>query len=74
MDQQQIIAALEERAKGVGLTMGKVCEYAKVHPTTFSRWKKSDKNPKPIGATLPLLSRIEAVISRAEGHSERLAS
>lgn len=66
MDQQTIIADLEARAKAVGLPMSEVCKRANVHPTTFSRWKLSDKNDDPIGATLKSLSAIEEVLREAE--------
>lgn len=67
MDQQQIIAELEGRAKAIGLTMGEACQRAKLHPTTFSRWKASEKNPTPVGATLGSLNRLQAAIAAAEG-------
>jgi transcriptional regulator with XRE-family HTH domain len=66
MDQQAIIAGIEERAKAVGLSMSEVCRRANIHPTTVSRWKESEKNPDPIGATLKSLSALEAVIAAEE--------
>jgi transcriptional regulator with XRE-family HTH domain len=65
MDQQAIIADLEARAKERGLTIQELCSRANVHPTTFSRWKKSDKNPDPIGATVKLLSRLSDELEKA---------
>lgn len=62
MDQQSIIAGIEQRAKDAGLTMSEVCSRAGVHPTTFSRWKRSDKNPDPIGATLKSLAKLESIV------------
>lgn len=71
MDQQQIIASIEERArrlrvKNPDLSMGEICRRAEIHPTTFSRWKLSDRNPEPVGATLTSLKKIEDVIAAAE--------
>ena len=66
MDQQTIIADLEARARKAGLTIGEACTLADLHPTTFSRWKLSDKNPKPVGANLGSLTRLQAVIVTAE--------
>ena len=68
MDQQQIIAALEGRAKRLRLPMSEICKRAGIHPTTFSRWKVSDQNLRPINANLGSLSKIEAAISAAEAH------
>lgn len=66
MDQQQIIEAIEARAKSLGVPMNGVCRRAGIHPTTFSRWKLSEKNPKPIGATLASLGKLEAALNAAE--------
>jgi transposase-like protein len=70
MDQQDIIAGIEERAAKLQLSISEVCQEAGVHPTTFSRWKKSEKNPQPIGATLRSLSAITEVLDRREGDRE----
>jgi len=65
MDQQAIIADIEARAKAKGLTMQELCGLADVHPTTFSRWKKSEKNPDPIGATMKSLEKLDAALTAA---------
>ena len=66
MDQQTIIAELEARASNLGLPMSEVCRRAGIHPTTVSRWKLSDRNPEPIGATIRSLSALEEVLRAAE--------
>ena len=66
MDQQRIIAAMEARAKALGLTMLYVCEQAGVHQTTFSRWKASDQNHTPMDAKLGSLNKIDEVLGRLE--------
>lgn len=73
MDQQAIIADLEARAKTVGLPMSEVCQRAKLHPTTFSRWKQSEKNPSPIGATIRSLAALDEVLKAAEAEARRAA-
>lgn len=73
MDQQQIIEALEARAKALNVPMGTICTAAGVHPTTFSRWKKSDRNPDPIGASLKSLSLIDAELRRREAPTSEAA-
>ena len=62
MDQQAIIAGIEARAKALGLPIAELCRRAGVHPTTFSRWKLSEKNPNPIGASLKSLTLLEDVL------------
>lgn len=64
MDQQQIIARYEERAKSSGLTISSLCKEAGLAASTFSRWKHSEKNPKPIGMTYSSMQAIERVLDR----------
>lgn len=66
MNQQKLIASLEDRARKAGIAMSEVCRRANVHPTTFSRWKVSERNPKPIGATYKSISAIDAALAEAE--------
>lgn len=62
MDQQLIIRAMEARAEAARVSMRKVCTEAGVHPTTFSRWKVSERNPEPIGATLQSLEKLDRAL------------
>jgi transcriptional regulator with XRE-family HTH domain len=73
MDQQDIIAEIESRAAKLGLTISQVCDAAGVHPTTFSRWKKSERNPEPVGATLKSLSAITQELDRLEAEPRKAA-
>ena len=67
MDQQTVIAEMEARAEAAQVSIRQVCVKAGVHPTTFSRWKRSDKNPDPIGATLVSLGKLDAALREYEG-------
>ena len=58
MDQEAIIRDIEERAHEARVSIRYVCLRAGVHPTTFSRWKKSPRNPEPVGANLASLTKI----------------
>lgn len=62
MNQDTVIADIERKAGNAGLTIREVCIRAEVHPTTFSRWKRSEKNPEPMGASLLAIGRIYAAI------------
>lgn len=61
-----MIEALEARAKAAGVSMRQVCERAGVHPTTFSRWKHSERNPAPIGATLGSINKLDSALRSFE--------
>lgn len=64
MNQQQIVADIERRAKAAGVNISELCREAGVHPTTFSRWKLSDGNPDPIGANIKSLSKLAEALDR----------
>lgn len=66
MDQQDIIREIESRAAKLELSISELCQKAGVHPTTFSRWKVSEKNPQPIGATIKSLSALTGELDRLE--------
>lgn len=66
MDQQDIVTNIEERAAKLKLSINELCLEAGIHPTTFSRWKVSEKNPQPIGATIKSLSALTDVLERRE--------
>lgn len=70
MDQQDIIADIERRAKEAGVSISELCEEAGIHPTTFSRWKRSDRNPAPIGATIKSLSALTDALDRIEARPQ----
>ena len=64
MDQDAVIADIELRAREAGASIRQVCIEAGVHPTTFSRWKRSEKNPEPQGANLKLVGQLYQAIDR----------
>ncbi len=66
MDQQIIIAVIVSRAKALGLTIGQVCNDAGVHPSTFSRWRKTKKNQNPMDAKLKSLAALDEAVKAHE--------
>lgn len=74
MDQESVIADIENRAFLARVSMHQVCRKAGIDPTTFSRWKKSPRNPEPVGATLRSIGKLYdalAEIERATARSRR---
>ena len=66
MDQDTIIADIERRAFDAGVSIRQLCLRANLDPTTFSRWKRSARNPKPVGATLQSIGRLHAALAYFE--------
>lgn len=73
MDQASIIADIEQRARRVGVPIGKLCARAGLNPTTFSRWKRTKRNPEPIGATLHSIGKLYTALSLFEAEDARSA-
>lgn len=72
MDQDSLIADIERRAWNAGLSMNALCRHAGVNPTTFSRWKKTERNPDPVGPTLRSIRKLHAALAEFErGQSRR---
>jgi len=71
MDQESIIADIESRAWSVGISINALCKRAGVHPSTFSRWKKSERNPEPIGVTLKSVRKLHSALETIEAQARR---
>lgn len=71
MDQESIIADIEARAWSLGISINSLCKRAGVHPTTFSRWKKSERNPEPIGVTLKTVRKLYSALDAIEAQARR---
>lgn len=66
LDQQTVIAEIERRTQNINLTVAEICARAGIHPTTFSRWKKTDRTPNPGGANYDSFVKIFAAIETEE--------
>ena len=71
MDQQSVIADIEDRARRAGVSIRVVCERAGVHPTTFSRWKLTELNPEPAGASLISIGKIYSALEEIVAERRR---
>lgn len=69
MDQQALIADIEARSQRLGLSISELCRRAGVHPTTFSRWKLSERNADPVGATIKSIGALNDVLDGAESEA-----
>ena len=74
MDQEAVIADIENKAWEAGVSIRRVCALAGVHPTTFSRWKKSERNPDPIGANLKTIAQLYAALDSVRSSAPKRRS
>ncbi|MDZ4308414.1 transposase [Allopontixanthobacter sp.] len=70
MDQQSIIVSLEERAKLSGFTISAACTRAGIHPSTFFRWKKTERNPNPTGAPILTVEKLYKSVAEMEAEAD----
>ena len=74
MNQESVITDIEERARSVGISISALCNRVGVHPTTFSRWKKSARNPDPMGASLLAIGKLYDELERLAPKRARRAA
>ena len=63
MEQQSIVADIEERADEERVSIRFLCQRAGVHPRTFFRWKRTKNNPEPVGANMSTVNKLYAALS-----------
>jgi transposase-like protein len=63
MDQQSTVRDIERRAKAARVPIAQLCRLAGIHPATFFKWRKSPRNPDPVGANF---HSIEALYRELE--------
>lgn len=66
MDQESVIKDIEERARQARVPLYVLCSRAGVHPSTFSRWKKTPRNSEPKGASMLNIERLYAALDQIE--------
>lgn len=71
MDQQITVRDIEERAYEERVSLRFVCQRAGVHPTTFFRWKKTKKNPEPVGANLSTVKKLYDALDDIAAENKR---
>lgn len=75
MEQQAIIRDIERRAKAARVPLAQLCRRAGIHPATFFKWRKTPRNPDPVGANLHSIEALYRALAEIEAEdAERLAS
>lgn len=74
MDQQSIIRDIERRAKASRVPIAALCRKAGIHPVTFFKWRKTPRNPDPVGANLHSIEALYRELDKIEADdAKRLA-
>lgn len=63
MDQQSTVIDIERRARAARVSIAQLCRRAGIHPATFHKWRKTPRNPDPVGANF---HSIEALYRELE--------
>ena len=74
MDQQSIVTEIERRAKASRVSIAELCRRAGISPDTFFKWRKTARNPDPVGANLHSVEALYRELSKIEAEDmKRLA-
>lgn len=77
MDQQEAIAEIEREARRAGFSIAALCKRADIHPSTYWRWKKTRRNPKPTNASysaiVSLRTTLKEMIAERDAGEPRAA-
>ncbi len=74
MDQQSIIRDIERRAKASRVSIASLCRRAGIHPDTFFKWRKSPRNPEPVGANLHSIEAIYRELDKIDAEDAKRLS
>jgi transposase-like protein len=77
MDQQEAIAEIEREAQRAGISIASLCKRHGVHPSTFSRWKRTPANQRPTSASyndvIGLRATLKTMISERDSAHPKAA-
>ena len=77
MDQQEALAEIEREARRVGISIAMLCKRHGIHPSTFSRWKRTAGNPSPTAASyndvIGLRGTLKAMVEERDASSPKAA-
>lgn len=71
MDQQAVILDIERRARSARVSIASLCRRAGISPSTFWRWKATDLNPDPTGASLLSIGALYAELGKIDAEDAR---
>lgn len=71
MDQQTVIIEIEQRAQRARVSIASLCRRVGISPSTFWRWKATELNPDPTGASLLSIGRLYAELDKIDAEDAR---
>lgn len=74
MDQQSIVSDIQQRAKASRISIAALCRRAGIHPDTFFKWRKSPKNPEPVGANLHSIEALYRELNKIDAEDTKRLS
>jgi transposase-like protein len=74
MDQQSIVRDIERRAKASRVSIAELCRRAGISPDTFFKWRKTPRNPDPVGANLHSIEALYRVLNAIEADDAKRLS
>lgn len=74
MNQQAIVRDIQMRAKASRISIAALCRRAGISPDTFHNWKKTERNPNPVGANLHSIEALYRELDKIDAADVRRLS
>lgn len=74
MEQQTIVREIERRAKASRISIAELCRRAGISPDTFFKWRKTPRNPDPVGANLHSIEALYRELDKIEAEDAKRLS
>lgn len=66
MDQQSTVRDIERRAKAARISIAELCRRAGISPDTFFKWRKTPRNPDPVGANFHSIEALYRELNKID--------
>jgi len=71
MEQQTVVREIERRAKAARISIAELCRRADISPDTFFKWRKTPRNPDPVGANFHSIEALYRELDKIDAEDAK---
>lgn len=71
MDQQSTVRDIQQRAKAARISIAELCRRAGISPDTFFKWRKTPRNPDPVGANFHSIEALYRELNKIDAEDAK---
>jgi transposase-like protein len=71
MDQQTTVRDIQSRAKAARISIAELCRRAGISPDTFFKWRKTPRNPDPVGANFHSIEALYRELNKIDAEDAK---